>query len=766
MTEHMDIARTEGPSRRQFLVGSATAGAGLVMGFSVLPNVTGGAREALAAGNYSPSLFITMEPSGITTVHITKSEMGQHVGTALAQSVAEELEVDWNDVRIDFPDSHEKWGLMITGGSWSVNWTFDALSRAGASGRIALVDAGAKILGVSPRECAAAGSRVTHGPTGRSVSYADIVARGDISRTFTEDDLKGLKLKSFGDYKVVGKAVPQLDIPAKTDGTARYGIDVFVPNMVYGRIVPPPTRWGAVAKKVDDSAAKKVKGYVGVVVAEDVTQVQKGYVIACAETYWAAEAAADAIKVDWDPGPNAKVSTATILNHAKDLVNDPGQGFAWVLEGDVEAGLGQAETTHTAEYITNTIYHGIMEPMNCTAVLQDGVMHLFTGCQWQTRCGAMVGEAVGLEPANVVVHQQYLGGGFGRRLEPDAMIPAAIAAKEIGRPVKLVYTREYDLQNDFHRSLTFQRLRGGAGADGRLVALEHSVCSGWATKRQAPGFLAESVDKKGRIDPFSMNGSDFWYTVPNHHVRGIENDVSQSATPPGQLRSVAPAWTFWAVESYIDEMARKTGQDPMLMRINMLDATGKNAGTPPNSVGGAYRLRNVLEVAAGKAGWGVKPLPENVGRGIASVTSQERGSPSWTAVVAEVHVDPSSGVPTVRKLTIAMDVGTAVNPDGCLAQIEGSALWGVSHALLEKATVADGQIEQQNFDTYLVGRMDIVPEIDVVLIQNGHYPSGTGEPVVTVVPAAIANAIHDAVGARVRELPITPEAIKAAMAEA
>jgi len=292
------------------------------------------------------------------------------------------------------------------------------------------------------------------------------------------------------------------------------------------------------------------------------------------------------------------------------------------------------------------------------------------------------------------------------------------------------------------------------------------VCGGWATKRQAPGFLAESVDKKGKIDPFSMNGSDFWYTVPNHYVRAIENDMAQSATPPGQLRSVAPAWTFWAVESYLDEMSRKIGKDPVQMRVDMLDASGKNAGTPPNTVGGALRLRNALETVAGKAGWGVKPKAENTGMGIASVTSQERGSPTWTACVAEVHVDPKSGQPTVKKLTIAMDVGTAVNPDGCKAQIEGSALWGCSHALLEKATMKGGQIEQDNFDTYLVGRMEHVPEIDITLIQNGHYPAGTGEPVVTVVPAAIANAIHDAVGARVREMPITPEAVKAAMSEA
>ncbi len=369
MTKHMELSKMEGFTRRDFLVGSAAAGAGLVMGFSILPKLTGSAQEALAAGNYNPSLFVTMEPSGITTVHITKSEMGQHVGTALAQAVAEELEVDWADVRIDYPSSEEKWGLMITGGSWRVNWTFDSLSRAGASGRIALVEAGAAMMGVSPRECSVSNSVVSHGPSGNSASYSDIITAGNVSRTFSEDELKALPLKPFGTYNIVGQAVPQLDIPAKTNGTARYGIDVFVPDMVYGKLVMPPTRWGATAKSVDDAAAKSIDGYIGTVVADDATGVQKGYVIAIAETYWAADAAAEAVNVDWDPGPNANVSTGSLLAHAKGLSDDPNTGFAWVLEGDTDAGLGQAQTTHEAEYITNIAYHAVMEPMNCVAMM-------------------------------------------------------------------------------------------------------------------------------------------------------------------------------------------------------------------------------------------------------------------------------------------------------------------------------------------------------------------------------------------------------------
>lgn len=759
------MKKVQGISRRELLVGSAT-GAGLIVGYSVLPNSLGSASKAIAAGNWDHQQFLSMEPNGVATIHITKTELGQHVGTALAQAVAEELEIDWNDVRVDYPDSDEKWGLMITGGSWSVNWTFDRNSRIGASARIALVEAGAKLMGVGSGDCHARNSKVIH-TSGASKTYAEILSQSTIDRTFSEEEMKAITLKKFGEYSLVGKSVPALDIPAKVNGTARYGVDIFVPNMVYGRLVPWPTRFGAVPKKVDDSAAKAIDGYVGVFVQrEDNTGVNSSYVVAMGETYWAAEKAAKAINVTWDKGPNQKVDTGAIRKFAVNAQKDPASGFTWVLEGDVDAAMKDAATTHKATYETSIAYHGLMEPMNCVAMEKDGIWHLFTANQWQLRMTGMTATALGVEPATVVHHQQYAGCGFGRRLEPDAAIPAALASRQVGRPVKLIYTREDDMMFDFHRSLTYQVVEGGVNAGGQMDAMKHDVCSGWATERMAPGFLAESVDKKGKIDQFSTNGSDHWYNIPNHYVRSISNDLADQATPAGQLRSVAPAWTFWAVESYIDEVARKVGQDPLAFRLAHLDASGKNAGTPPNTVGGANRLRNALLVAAGRAGYGVKPLGENVGMGIASVSSQERGSPTWTACVAEVHVDPSTGVATPLKVTIAMDIGTAVNPDGALAQIEGSTLYGLSIALYDEITMKNGSIEQSNFDTWTPMRLNQAPDVDVAIIQNGHYPAGTGEPAVTVIAPAIANAIHSAVGARVRSLPITPEKVKSAMREA
>ena len=759
MTKH--VKNLDGITRRDVLVGSAAAGTGLVVGYSALPGLTGGAREALAAGTFNHQLFLTMDGGGNATVHITKAEIGQHIGTALAQAVAEELEIDWNDVRIDYPDSNEKWGLMLTGGSWSVNWTFDRNSRIGASARIALVEAGASLMGVQPSQCSVSNSVVT-ASDGSSITYAEILSKAIIDRTFSEEEMKEIQLKKFGEYNIVGQSVDSLDIPEKVLGTAKYGCDVFVPNMVYGRLITKPTRYGSVPLSADDSAAKSIDGYVGFALIEgDANKINTGYAVAYGETYWAAEKAAAAIDVTWDRGPNANISSADMTQSSRDIIADDSQGFTWLLEGEGEAAIGSADTVVEAEYQTSTGYHGMMEPMNCVALEKDGVWHLYCGSQFQTANVGATSAALGVDPKNVIVHQQYSGTGFGRRTEADMTVITALAAREIGRPVKLMFTREQDIGFDFHQSQTVQRIKGGV-KNGKIDSMSHVTVSGWALSRAAPGFMAESVDKKGKIDQFATNGSDHWYDIPNHYVRSANNMVIWNAAPAGFLRAVAPTWTWWAVESFVDETAHKIGKDPLDLRLSMLGGTGRNAGSPPNTVGGGHRLRNVLLVATGRAGYGVKPMPANTAQGIAAVASQERGSPTWTAAVAEVHVDPSSGEPTLTKMTIAMDVGTAVNPKNVEAQIEGSALYGISRVLYEDITMSNGSINQGNFDTWTPMRINQSPEIDVAIVQNGHYPAGCGEPATTVVGPAIANAIYNASGARVRSWPITAEKIKAA----
>lgn len=761
MNKHLKVEISTDLSRRSFIVG--TSAAGLALGFASVPGSMALAAPAAPAA-FDPSVWYSIAPDGLVTVTCGKADMGQHIASTMAQLVAEELGANWKDMRVQLASNDPKYndpvlGAQITGGSWSTMMNFDAMSRAGAAGRIALTEAAAAMLGVPAGELVVRDSTISHPKSKKSVSFADVVKSGKATKKFSADELKALKLKTPDQYRLVGQSIPQIDIPSKTNGTAKYGIDTFLPGMVYGKIVMPPVRYGATVKSVDDSAAKKVPGFIKAVTLEDKTGTTTGWVVAVANNYANAKKAADALKVTYDNGPNAKVSSESLLAEAKRLQADNASGLFFVKNGDTAEALGKASKVMEAEYTTNINIHAPMEPMNATAELKGDIWHVYTGNQFATRSGAIAAGALGVDPKFLVMHQAWLGGGFGRRLDGDMLIPAVLAAKAVGKPVKVIYSREDDTTMDFSRPLTFQKIKAGLDDSGKLIAFNHDVVSAWPTKRWGiPAFLSPDVEKKGALDAFTVNGADFFYTVPNHNVRAIINEMAQSATPSGQLRSVAPGWTFWAVESMLDELAVAAGKDPAQFRIDMLDGAGANNG-------GAQRLRNTLLAAMGLAGYGTKKLPKGEGMGVACVSSQERATASWTACVAHVAVDDKGEV-KVKKLTVATDVGTQVNPDGIRAQVEGAALWGMSLALFEKATMKDGAIEQTNFDTYTPMRMSQVPEVALAVIANGEPATGVGEPAVTVVAPALANAIYNAVGARVRSLPITAEAVKAGMKKA
>ena len=747
-------------SRRSFVVGVAATG--LSLGY--VPGLLSKAEAAAAAATpatFGPSVWYSIGHDGIVTVNCGKADMGQHIASTMAQIIAEELGSDWRDMKIALASNDPKFndpvlGAQITGGSWSTNMNFDAMSRAGAAGRMALTEAAAAMMGVPAAELTVRDSVISHAKSKKSVKFADVVKSGKATKVFSADDLKAIKLKTPDQYTMIGVSVPQLDIPLKVNGTAKYGIDTMIPGMVYGKVVMPPVRYGATVKSVDDSAAKKVPGFIKAVTLDDKTMTTTGWVVAVASNYPAAKKAAAALKVTYDKGPNASVSSESLLAEARKLQANADSGLYFVKDGDAAGALGTAAKVLEAEYTTNINIHCPMEPMNATAQQQGDIWHLYTGNQFATRTGAIAAGALGVDPKNVVMHQAWLGGGFGRRLDADMVIPAAQAAKAVGKPVKVIYAREDDMTMDFSRPLTFQKIKAGLDGDGKLIAMSHDVVSAWPTARWGiPAFLTPSVDKKGGLDGFTVNGSDHFYTVPNHSVRAILNEAAQSATPSGQLRSVAPGWTFWAVESMVDELAHAAGKDPAQFRIAMLDGAGGNNG-------GAQRLRNTLQAAMGLSGYGTKVLGKNEGMGVACVSSQERSTASWTACVAHVVVAPSGDV-TVKKLTVATDVGTAVHPDNIRAQVEGATLWGMSLAMFEKATMKDGGIEQTNFDGYTPLRMSQMPEVAISIIANGEHATGVGEPAVTVVAPAIANAIFNAVGARVRSLPITADAVKAAM---
>ena len=743
-------------SRRSFLVGSAATG--LVLGYSAVPGID----QALAAPSaFEPSVWFSIAPDGLVTVTCGKADMGQHIASTMAQIVAEELGASWKDMRVQLASNDPKFndpvlGAQITGGSWSTMMNFDAMSRAGAAGRMALTEAAAASMGVPASELVVRGSIVSHSKSKKSMSFADIVKSGKITKTFTPDELKAIKLKTPDQYSMVGVSVPQLDIPPKTNGTAKYGIDVMLPGMVYGKVITPPVRFGATVKSLDDAAAKKVPGFIKAIALDDKTGSTTGWVVAVANTYANARKAADALKITYDNGPNARLSSQSLIDEAKRLQALDNSGQFFVKDGDTAAAFGTAAKVLEAEYTTSINIHAPLEPMNATAEFKGDILHIYSGNQFATRSGAIAAGAAGIDPKFVVMHQMWLGGGFGRRLDADMMVPAVQAAKAVGKPVKVIYSRENDMTMDYSRPLTFQKVKAGLDGDGKLIALNHDVVSAWPTQRWGiPDFLSPSVDKKGPLDAFTVNGADFFYSVPNHNVRAIKNEMAHNATPSGQLRSVAPGWTFWAVESMIDELAHAAGKDPAEYRIALLDGKGKNDG-------GAQRLRNTLLAAMGMAGYGTSKLPKGEGMGVACVSSQERATASWTACVAHVAVSPSGEV-KVKKLTVATDVGMQVHPDNIRAQVEGAALWGLSLAMYEKATLKDGGIEQTNFDTYTPLRMSQTPEVAVNVIANGDKPTGVGEPAVTVIAPALGNAIFNACGARIRSLPITAEAVKANM---
>ncbi|HWM65795.1 MAG TPA: molybdopterin cofactor-binding domain-containing protein [Steroidobacteraceae bacterium] len=800
-------------SRREFLVRSAATAAGTFLSIG-LPALGSRTAMAQAMSSFTPSIWFTLTPDGKVTMHIVKAEMGQHVGTGLAQIIAEELEVKWDDVRLDSPlesvENFAIYGLAYTVNSGSITTEFDRLSRAGAAGRMALIEAGAKVLGTNETDCTASNSRVTDRVSGRSVSYGEIIQKVKIDRKFAyPEDFKAIKLKVPGTYNIIGKSIPALDIPSKTNGQAKYGIDVFLPNMVYGALVIPRTRYGSKVKSIDDSEARKIPGFVKAVKVDDSMGKCTGWVVALAEKFPAAIRAAQALKVDVDPGPYGGLNTADLFAEYAQTTKNAAAGANWVLEGDVDKALAEAEKVLEMEYTTDMVCHATMEPLNATVHFVDGAWHVYSGTQSTSfarmTLTAYLSKVLGQKPEDIkiYVHESILGGGFGGKQDYDEILAAAYCAKEAGRPVKLIQTRESTFATSFARTPTYHKLKAGL-KNGQLVAMDHNICCGWMGPRFSVGkkygtdwLQLDSWDaKKEDIDQWSIGGSDHWYDVENHRVRAFDSDRTTWAVQASALRTVSNSYNMFVVESFMDEVTHALNRDPLEFRLALLNGKGSvrgipNAGYPPGTssdyymdrlwislpwpndnswpnyesttVGGALRLANCLRVAAGRAGWGAKKLPPNTGMGIAVSSAEERQSPTWVAGIAEVTVDPKNGQYKINRLTIAMDPGTVINPLNAKAQIQGAALWGTSQVMGERLTLKHGALEQSNFHDYTPIRLADVPPIDVELIDSGHHPSGVGEPASTVVAPAVANAIYNAVGVRVRHMPITAEAVLAGL---
>lgn len=753
-------------SRRSFLVASVNASIMMAFAPLILADNSESAAESLQNKQFAPTVWFEIDANGKVLVNIAKAEMGQHVGTALAKIIADELGANWDDVSIKHVDSDTKWGFMVTGGSWSVFTSFKMLSQAGAAGRISLLEAAAKLLNTTVEQCRIENSQVNDGTN--SISFADIVKKGDISKTFTSEALDALPIKPANLRQEIGREVAALDIPAKTNGTAVYGIDVEIDGMIYARPIVPPTRYGCQVTGVDDSQAQKINGYLGFEILKDPSNTLQGWVSVLARDYHSAIKAGDAINVIYNKGAKAKTSFDDIQAHGRQLANDKNAGLLYIDDGDVEQALNdQQNRIITADYYTAPVLHFQMEPVNAVVELKQDTWHIHTGNQWQSLSLPLTAKALGVSEDKVIYHQYYLGGGFGRRLYGDYTVPAALTAKAINKPVKMVFTRADDARFDCIRSPSVQHFEAALDGSNRLTAMYHGLAAGWPTKSMAPGFLFDSLDKKGGIDGFSTNGSDHWYTVPNHRVRTINNSLAQETFLPGWLRAVGPGWIGWGVESFIDEIALASNTDPIQFRLALLDGKGKNAGKAPESIGGAKRLANTLKILDERL---QKQYPDkisfadNEGIGIATTTGQERTMPTWIACAAAVKVNRQTGKIIVKKIHAVVDCGTVVHPDGALAQVESSILWGLSLALHESTSIDNGQVTDVNLNTYTPLRMADVPELDIHFIDSTEIPTGLGEPGLIAVGPAIANAIFDAIGIRLRSLPMKPKDITQALA--
>lgn len=747
------LQKEQGLTRRGFLAGSTSAG--LLMGLgALLPGATleAAAAEMSKSGTskiFSPAVWFEIQEDGAIVVNIAKAEMGQHVGTALARIVADELGAQWDDVTLAHVDTDPRWGYMVTGGSWSVVTSFTMLSQAGAAGRMVLLDAAAALLGVDADQLSVANSRVSGG--GASLSFAEIVQRGDVSRSFNADQLAELAVKAAADRTMIGKSVSARDIPEKSRGEAVYGLDAELPNMLYAHPVMPPTRFGSQVLAVHDKPAKAIPGFVRSMVIDDASGFVQGWVLAIAESLPAAIKASEAMQVEWKAGETAKVSEADILREGERLVARKDSGALFLDEGDTPGALENAAESLSGIYRTHTALHFTLEPQNALVEYREGEFHIHAGNQWQSLIMPVLAKSLDVEESAIHLHTYYLGGGFGRRLFGDQMIPAAHAARELGRPVKLVLTRPADSVFDCVRSPSVVQLDAAFDSSGELTGIEHAAAAGWPTLSMAPGFLGKGVDGKGQVDGFSINGADHWYSLQNHRVRAINNGLAQDTFLPGWLRAVGPGWIAWGVECFMDEIAEKLGLDPIEFRLSMLDAKGRQAGSGAMQVGGASRLARVLRDVRERSPWG-QSLPKDEGLGVAIAHGQERAQPTWSACVA--HVQVRGNKVTVKKLWQTLDCGTAVHPDGALAQAEGATLWGVSLALHEGTEVQNGLVKDRNLDTYTPLRMADVPELDIAFIESTEHPMGMGEPPLIAVAPAIGNAVYAVTGKRVRDLPI------------
>jgi isoquinoline 1-oxidoreductase beta subunit len=719
-------------SRRDFLKTGAASGAGLV----IAVQLQGCAKPPppVSTAPFAPSAWVRVQEDGTVLIEVDRSEMGQGVSTALPMLVAEELEADWSTVRYEAAPANPAYanklarGMQVTGGSTAVANGWVPLRQAGAQAREMLLSAAAARWGVDRATCRAEKSRVLHDTSGRSAGYGELAA--DAAK---QPVPQTLRLKDPKDWKLIGRPLPRLDLPAVVRGEPVFAQDVRVPGMLVAQVERSPVLGGSV-KSFDGSKAKAVPGVRAVV------QLTGGVAV-IAEDFWAAKQGRDALVVEWDEGPNSELDSDGVRATLRALVAQP-EGAVVRADGDAPGTIASLTRKIRAEYEAPFLAHATMEPMSCSAdVRPDGVtLWAPTQMQWAPRFGGgaqgAAANAAGVEMEQVDVRTTKLGGGFGRRSEMDFVVDAVEASKAVGAPVRVVWTREDDMRHDFYRPATLHVFEGAVDEAGRPVAWSHVIAGSSIIARFMPSWMPEfAANKVGMLkhgaDPTSIEGAeDLPYRIANLRVDYRKADIP---VPVGFWRSVGHSQNAFATECFVDELAELAGQDPVAFRLSLL-------GDKP-------RHRGVLELAAERSGWDT-PLAPGRARGVAVAESFG----SFVAEVAEVSI--TNGVVRVHKVTCAIDCGQVVNPDIVAAQMEGAIAYGLTAALKGEITLAKGRVRQSNFLDYPLLRMDEMPEVVVHLVSSTESPGGVGEPGTPPIAPAVANAVSALTGARVRRLPI------------
>jgi isoquinoline 1-oxidoreductase subunit beta len=668
------------------------------------------------AGQFAPNAFIRIDYSGKTTLVMPQVEMGQGVYTAVPMILADELDADFSQVVLEHAPPNDKlygnpiFGIQVTGNSNSIRAFWKPLRIAGATARGMLVQAAASQWQVDAATCTAANGKVTHAASARTASYGDLADAAAALPVPADPPLKDPK-----DFTLIGKPLKRLDTPNKTNGKVIYAIDAILPDMKIATLAQSPVFGGKVAH-VDDSAAKNLPGVRKIVVLDDLVAVVGDHM-------YAAKKGLDALVITWDHGPNAELTSSDIWNDLRAASRKNGVIAKSI--GDVDKGLTQGDR-YDGEYELPFLAHATMEPQNCTVRLTPGACETWTGTQVITRAQQAAAKAAGLPIDKVTVHNHYIGGGFGRRLEADMVASAVRIAKQADAPVKVIWTREEDIQHDIYRPV-YRDVISASLQNGKIIAWKYKISGSSIMARWAPSIFINGID----IDAVD-SAVDMPYDIPNRQVQYVR--AEPPAVPTGFWRGVGPNNNVFATECFMDELARKANMDPVQFRRGML-------GNNP-------RLKAALDLVAEKSGWG-QPLPPRAGRGV----SVQPSFGSFIATVVEAEVD-NNGEVHLRRVTSAVDTGIAVNPDTIVAQLQGGLVFGLTAALWGEVTIDKGRVRQSNFNDYRMLRIDEVPNIEVHVIKSREDPGGIGETGTTAGPPALRNAIYAATGVALRRLPI------------